>query len=75
MTKKTGVLGYNFENDRYGILNMDLWVEEGLHCGECFEAYINNSWVADRIELEKGIWYLVNSKLRGSELEGVKIRY
>lgn len=34
-------LGYNYENDRYGILEYDLWVKEGLHCGECFEVMMN----------------------------------
>lgn len=76
MEKKTGVLGYNYDNDRYGILDrMDLWADNGLHCGECFEVFLKGEWVADRIEMSKGQYYLVYSKLHGDELEGLKVRY
>lgn len=68
-------LGYNCDNDRYGILDMDLWVDDGLHCGETFEAYINGEWIAERIEMNPSReWYLVYSKLKGDELEYVKVR-
>ena len=30
-------LGYNQENNRYGILSMDLWENEGSHCGDKVE--------------------------------------
>lgn len=74
--KKTGRLGYNYNNDRMGILDrMDLWADDGLHCGECFEVFLNGEWVADRLELSKGQWYLVYSKLSGDQLEGLKVRY
>jgi hypothetical protein len=74
--KKTGILSYNYDNERYGILNaMDLWEDDGLHCGECFEVFINNEWVADRVEMSKWEWYLVYSKLSGSQLEGLKVRF
>lgn len=59
---KKGKLAYNSKNDRYGILVMDLWEDDGLHCGETFEVLIN------------GEWYLVYSKLRGSELEYLPVR-
>lgn len=69
-------LGYNIENDRYGILEMDLWVDEGLHCGECIEVYIDDKWIKDRIEFRHDTkeWYLVYSGLTGEELEGLKVR-
>lgn len=70
-----GRLGYNSENDRYGILSMDLWEDDGLHCGECFEVLIDDKWVEDRIEMNRnGEWYLVYSKLRGSDLECLPVR-
>lgn len=76
MEKKTGWLGYNHDNDRIGILNnMDLWEDDGLHCGETLEVFINDKWVADRLELYRGQWYLVYSKLKGDELEGLKVRF
>lgn len=74
--KKIGWLSYNYENERIGILDkMDLWADNGLHCGECFEVLINDEWIADRIELSSGEWYLVYSKLKGNQLEGIKVRY
>ena len=73
--KKTGYLGYNSDNDRYGILNdMDLWHNEGLHCGDGIEVYVNGEWMADRIEYFNE-WYLVYSKLKGDSLEHLKVRY
>ena len=70
-----GRLGYNSENGRYGILVMDLWKDDGLHCGECLEVLIDGEWVEDRIEMAfGGEWYLVHSKLRGSDLEYLPVR-
>ena len=34
-TMREGRLGYNYENGRYGLLSMDLWIDTGFHCGEC----------------------------------------
>ena len=69
-------LAYNYENDRYGILDkMDLWQDSGLHCGECLEVFIDGKWIPDRIELKyPNTWYLVETKLSGSDLEGLKVR-
>lgn len=78
MDKKTGKLGYNYDEKRMGILDrMDLWADTGLHCGETFEVFINGEWVADRIEYSSKSkeWYLVYNKLTGDELEGLKVRY
>lgn len=69
-------LGYNLENDRYGVLEHDLWVNEGLHCGECIEVYVDGKWIKDRMEYNHKIkhWYLVNSGLFGEELEYLKVK-
>lgn len=72
-SKKIGRLGYNVENDRFGVLIGDLWEVEGLHCGQTFEIWNNGEWNADRIEMS-GEWYLVYSHLKGDELEGVEVR-
>lgn len=76
MSKKTGILGYNYNNERFGILNsMDLWEDDGLHCGECFEVFVNGKWIQDRIEMKfDKTWYLVETKLEGDQLEGLKVR-
>lgn len=71
---KEGRLGYNYKNDRYGILNFDLWEDDGLHCGETFEVYLNGEWVQDRIEMSGTQWYLVYSNLKGADLEGIKVK-
>ena len=70
------ILGYNEQLKRYGILDFDLWVKgkDGLNCGATFEVLINDEWVADSIEMYKGEWYLVNSGLKGDQLEGLKVR-
>ena len=72
-----GRLGYNQQNDRYGILSMDLWENDGLHCGETLEVKINDEWKADRIEYshKNQEWYLVHSKIKGDDLEYLQVRY
>lgn len=71
-----GRLGYNDELERYGVLVSDLWQKDGLHCGECFDIFINGEWISDRIEYNHEIkkWYLVKSKLVGEELEYLRVR-
>ncbi len=73
---KEGILGYNYDEDRFGVLNnMDLWEDSGLHCGAHLEVLIDNEWIADRLELStRDGWYLVNCKLSGDSLEGLKVR-
>lgn len=75
-------LAYNNETKRYGLLNkMDLWEDDGLHCGQKLEVFINDKWVPDRLERTwDGTWYLVNNNeyygtgdYRDS-LEGIKVR-
>lgn len=67
-------LGFNAENGRYGVLEMDLWKDSGLHCGEHLKVWKDNRWVDDRIEMSKGEWYLVKTGYKGSELEGLKVQ-
>lgn len=69
-------LGYNVEIDRYGILDHDLFIDSGLHCGECIEVFVDGKWIQDRIEYDHKIknWYLVKSGLVGEELEYLKVR-
>lgn len=73
----TGILGYNSQNDRYGLLVMDLWEIEGFHCGECFDVWDSNTeqWIPTRIEMSwKDEWYLVGTPYSGTALEGLKVR-
>lgn len=39
-----GRLGYNLENDRYGLLVSDLWEKVGFHCGERLEVMVDGKW-------------------------------
>ncbi len=64
---KHGVLGYNRENDRYGLLRSDLWINEGFHCGETLEVKIDGEWFFTRIEYD-GEWYLVGTPFRGDSM-------
>lgn len=70
----TGRLGYNSENDRYGLLVTDLWEHTGFHCGEGLEVLVDDEWVHTCMEM--GIdrkWYLTNTPYYG-DLEYVRAR-
>lgn len=70
----TGILGYNSSNDRYGVLVMDLWHNDGLHCGEFLDIwdYDTEQWIPTRIEMNRNGWYLVGYD--ADCLEGLKVR-
>lgn len=72
---KRGRLGYNSQNDRYGLLISDLWEREGFHCGETLEVLVEDDWVQTRIEFswEEQEWYLVGTPYRGN-LEYIQAR-
>ena len=73
----TGILSYNSSNDRYGVLVMDLWHNDGLHCGESLDVwdYDKEQWIPTRIEMRwKNEWYLVDTPYSGTALEGLKVR-
>lgn len=75
-TKKylTGRLGYNYQNDRYGLLISDLWEHDGFHCGEGLEVEIDGSWIRTRMEMDSNRnWYLVGTPFSG-DLEYVRAR-
>lgn len=73
-----GRMGYNSENERYGLLIADLWKIDGFHCGTELEYWNSDKeeWIPTRIEMawpEKE-YYLVDTGLQGEALEGLKIR-
>lgn len=74
---KEGRLGFNAENDRYGIIDGDIWENNGLHCGEFLEVLVDDKWVQTRIEMawekEGQVWYLVGTPFRGN-LEYISAR-
>ena len=86
MTK--GVLGYNRQNGRYGLLVMDLWEIEGFHCGEVLEVWDGDTqqWTPTRMEMHcqpsafqfpkkrNDGWYLVGTPYSGTALEGLTVR-
>lgn len=73
-----GRLGYNSNNDRYGLLVCDLWEHDGFHCGESLQIEIDGKWVDTTMEMAwangHGIWYLTGTDLRGDDLEYVRAR-
>jgi hypothetical protein len=74
----TGRLGYNWENDRYGLLIHDLWEREGFSCGEGLQVMVDDEWVDTRFEMSWGEdgnqWYLVDTPYRGEAIEYVRAR-
>ena len=72
----TGRMGYNSNNDRYGLLVMDLWEIEGFHCGQTLEVWDseNEKWIPTRMEMRNDGWYLVGTPYSGTALEGLKVR-
>lgn len=71
---KTGRLSYNSATQRYGILIFDLWENDGLHCGQTLDVFVNGEWINDRLEITHDKWYLVHSRLAGCELEYLQVR-
>ena len=71
---REGRLGYNSRNGRYGLLAMDLWLDTGVHCGECLEVMVDDKWVKTRMEMDiDRNWYLVGTPYRGN-LEYIRAR-
>ena len=72
---KQGRMGYNRENNRYGLLICDLWENDGFHCGKTMEVLIDEEWKPTRIEMSiDREWYLVDTPFVGEDLEGLIIR-
>ena len=72
--KIEGRLGYNSDNDRYGLLVSDLWKHTGFHCGECLEVRVADEWVKTRMEMDVNRnWYLAGTPYTG-DLEYVRAR-
>lgn len=81
-----GILGYNKENDRYGLLVMDLWEVSGFHCGDTLEVWDNENekWLSTRMEMHyqknsfprkrNDGWCLVGTSFSGRDLEGLTVR-
>ena len=70
---REGRLGYNSSNGRYGILLSDLWLDTGLHCGECLQVLMDGKWTQTRMEMDAARnWYLVG--IDTDNLEGLRVR-
>lgn len=77
-----GRLGYNSENDRYGLLVSDLWEHDGFHCGEGLQVMVDDKWVDTCMEMAwektgrngilsvhhtREIWNMYGRELRGKD--------
>ena len=72
MSNKTeGTLFYDPESGRYDIRFGLESFYGGLHCGECFEVKVKDTWVPVRIEMDED-WYLVG--LPVEKLSGLTVR-
>lgn len=72
-----GKLEYNYQNNRYGITNHSgKWIDSGLHCGECFEIFLNGKWEPTRIEMMwkngNGKYYLIG--FENLDIDGLIVR-
>ena len=60
-----GRLGYNMQNQRYGLLVMDCWEVNGFSWGQPLEVKVNGRWKKTRMEMDwstgQGLWYLVDT--------------
>ena len=73
-TMREGRLGYNSSNGRYDILSSDLWLDTGLHCGECLQVFMDGKWIQTRMEMDAAQnWYLVGTPYHGN-LEYIRAR-
>lgn len=74
MLRICGRLGYNSENDRYGLLVGDLWEEDGFHCGQTVSIWDNDAekWIETRFEMSDRKWYLVGTSFCGEAIEGIR---
>lgn len=71
---KEGILFYNAALDRYDFAYGIEQYYGGLHCGECFQAWIGGRWERVSVEFNhsENRWYL--PQFRNQELGGLKIR-
>lgn len=73
-----GRLGYNSDNDRYGLLVFDLWEKEGFHCGDYLQVNIDGEWIDTTFEMMwsngEDIWYLTDTGIKGTDIEYMKAR-
>ena len=68
---KQGALTYNEETDRYRIrFNLTSYSSD-LHCGQCFEVFVNGHWKPTRIEYGCR-WYLIG--IENTDLQGLQVR-
>lgn len=71
---KKGILIYDNTQERYDIRYGIEEYHGGLHCGECFEVFINGEWKQTRIEYswKSNEWYLVG--IKNISLNGLEVR-
>lgn len=72
MNKKSGILVYDFEQERYDIKFSHEEYYGGLHCGETLQVLIGTEWKPTRIEMGED-WYLVGIS-KSISLQGLKVR-
>ena len=69
-------LSYNRDNQRYGILSGDLWVDDGLHCGQHLIVETADGQIPTRLEMTvDGKWYLDGTDYIDHALEGLTVHY
>lgn len=73
---REGILKFNEENNRYGLWDYEkeYWIDNGFHCGECLDVFVNGQWIHSRMEMGmQSQYYLVNTKFE-KKLENIFCR-
>ena len=73
---REGILKFNEENNRYGLWDYEkeCWIDNGFHCGECLDVFVNGQWIHSRMEMGmQSQYYLVNTKFE-KNLENIFCR-
>ena len=73
MAQRTGALIFDERTDRYDIRFDISEYYGGLHCGDCFDVFVQGKWKPTRMEMNATQeWYLVG--VRANDLNGLRVR-
>ena len=76
-----GYLQYDDGTRRYKFYSDDGGSAISLHCGDTLDVFDKRAkrWKPTRIEMSRAdrtsVWYLVGTDLRGTDLDGLRVRF
>lgn len=69
-----GLLGYNNQNQRYGMVSYDEWLNNGFQRGDVLDVFLHGHWVRTSMETDGKDWYLFGTDLSGKQMEWRAVR-